>query len=78
GAPVVLALRPERIDLVPDGLPATVVDETFLGDRIRRTLRLGDGSLIRISGPAGQGAQMPVGETVGLAFAPETAVILPA
>ena len=54
-ADVVVAVRPESLTFGEQGLPATVEDETFLGDRIRRVLRLPDGTILRASGPPGGG-----------------------
>ena len=53
GAEVVIAVRPESLILGEEGFAATVEDETFLGDRIRRVLRLPDGTALRASGPPG-------------------------
>jgi putrescine transport system ATP-binding protein len=80
GAPVIVALRPERITLAAgagEGLSGTVVEVTFLGDRIRRQVRMEDGSSMRTTLPAG-GPDWPVGSPVRLGFQPEAAVILPA
>ncbi len=57
GAEVVVAVRPESLILGEGSLTATVEDETFLGDRIRRVLRLPDGTLLRASGPPGGGPE---------------------
>jgi putrescine transport system ATP-binding protein len=80
GAPVVVALRPERIALADEasaGLSGTVIEATFLGDRIRRQVRMADGSSMRTTMPAG-GPDWPVGGRVRLGFRPEAAAILPA
>ena len=76
GAEVVVAVRPESLILGDDGLPVTVEDETFLGDRVRRVLRLPDGTILRASGPPGVGPER--GATTRVGFAPADAVILPA
>ena len=44
GTAVVLAVRPEHLVLGDQGLPGTLTEETFLGDRIRRVVRLADGT----------------------------------
>ena len=82
GAAVVLAVRPE--DLRPEdlriggeGAPATLIEETFLGDRIRRVLRLADGTLLRATAAPGEGTQT-AGDAVAVRFAPDAATILPA
>lgn len=76
GADVVVAVRPESLALCEEGLAVTVHDETFLGDRIRRVLRLPDGTQLRVSSPPGPGPARGVTTHVG--FAPADAVILPA
>lgn len=54
-----------------------IADATFLGDRLRRTLRLPDGTTLRASGrPAEAGP--PVGSKARAAFSAGNAVILPA
>jgi len=75
GTAVVVAIRPESLILGGDGLPATVEETTFLGDRVRRLLHLADGTPLRASGPPGSGPERGTGTTVG--FDPADAVILP-
>ncbi|MGU3402615.1 ABC transporter ATP-binding protein [Methylobacterium brachiatum] len=77
GTAVVVAVRPDNIVLGIEGLPVTIADTVFLGDRLRRTLRLPDGTVLRSSGRPGD-AQDPVGSDIRLGFAPADAVILPA
>ncbi|KAB1070569.1 ABC transporter ATP-binding protein [Methylobacterium planeticum] len=80
GDAVVVALRPERIRLADEsgeGLAGRVIEVTFLGDRIRRLIRMEDGTVLRASGPGG-GPDWPVGADVRLGFAPASAVVLPA
>ncbi|MCJ2015643.1 ABC transporter ATP-binding protein [Methylobacterium sp. J-076] len=76
GAQVVVAVRPESLVLGERGLAAVVEDATFLGDRIRRVLRLPDGTALRASGPPGGGPER--GAAIRAGFAPADAVILPA
>ncbi|MCJ2085163.1 ABC transporter ATP-binding protein [Methylobacterium sp. E-005] len=76
GAPVVVAVRPEDLVIGASGLPATVAETTFLGDRLRRTLRLPDGSILRASGRPTD--DIPAGSQIHVGFAAETAAILPA
>jgi putrescine transport system ATP-binding protein len=77
GAAVVVAVRPEDLVFDSAGLPVVIADATFLGDRVRRLLRLPDGTTLRASGrpadPAG-----PPGSDAHVGFAPDTATILPA
>lgn len=77
-AAVVVAVRPEDIDFGgPEGLPVVIADATFLGDRLRRTLRLPDGTTLRASGrPAEAGPS--VGSEARAGFSAGNAVILPA
>jgi putrescine transport system ATP-binding protein len=76
GAEVVVAVRPESLVLGETGLSATVEDTTFLGDRVRRILRLPDGTRLRASGPPALGPE--TGGETRIRFAPADAVILPA
>lgn len=76
GAEIVVAVRPESLILGAAGLPAIVEDATFLGDRVRRILRLPDGTVLRASGPPGLGPDS--GSVTHIGFAPADAVILPA
>lgn len=80
GVEVVVAVRPERVALGSDGegIPATVTERVFLGGRIARTLRLGEGSVVRASGPPEGAETFPAGAAVRLSFAAEAATILPA
>ncbi|MCJ2060384.1 ABC transporter ATP-binding protein [Methylobacterium sp. J-048] len=77
GATVVVAVRPENLIVGTEGLPVTIADAIFLGDRLRRTLRLPDGTLLRSSGrPDDENA--PAGSETRAGFAAADAVILPA
>jgi putrescine transport system ATP-binding protein len=83
GTPVMIALRPERLAILPDddgaGLAGTVVETTYLGDRLRRRIRMADGSILRASAATGEGVAGPgSGDAVRLGFAPDAAVVLPA
>ena len=80
GAPGLLALRPERLRLAGEGgnegLAGTLLDATYLGEKILYRVGLADGRVLRASGPPGAGPA--VGAPVHLGFAPETASLLPA
>jgi putrescine transport system ATP-binding protein len=76
GAPGLLALRPERLTLGDEGLPGTLLDATYLGEKILYRVGLADGRSLRAAGPPGTGPA--VGVPVHLAFAPEAASLLPA
>ncbi|MHB2205982.1 ABC transporter ATP-binding protein [Methylobacterium sp. CM6257] len=77
GTPVVVAVRPEDLVLGTEGLPVVIADATFLGDRLRRTLRLPDGSTLRASGRPTDAGQ-PAGSESRAGFVADAAVILPA
>ncbi|WP_245239608.1 ABC transporter ATP-binding protein [Methylobacterium variabile] len=77
GAPGLLALRPERLRLGgEEGLPGTLLDATYLGDKILYRVGMADGRVLRAAGPPGAGPG--VGAPVRLAFAPEAASLLAA
>jgi len=84
--PVVIMVRPERLRLGPargtegeGALTGTVVEATYLGERIRRLVRMADGTVLRVSTPLPEGRDGGgPGETVGLAFPSEAACVLPA
>ncbi|MGU3538409.1 ABC transporter ATP-binding protein [Methylobacterium sp. A54F] len=78
GAAVLLALRPERVRLGEAGLPATVTEATFLGERVRCVVRMGEGTLVRASLPAGSGPVPAPGAMVRVGFDPDAATVLPA
>ncbi|SFL59738.1 ABC transporter ATP-binding protein [Methylobacterium pseudosasicola] len=77
GTSVVVAVRPENLIVGTEGLPVTIADAVFLGDRLRRTLRLPDGTLLRSSGRPGDERDL-VGSETRAGFAAAAAVILPA
>ncbi|WP_111473854.1 ABC transporter ATP-binding protein [Methylobacterium sp. XJLW] len=77
GAAVVVAVRPEDLVLGTEGLPVVIADSVFLGDRLRRTLRLPDGTTLRASGRPTEAGQA-LGSASHAGFAAEAAVILPA
>ncbi len=77
GAAVVVAVRPEDVVLGTEGLPVVVADAVFLGDRVRRTLRLPDGTTLRASGRPAEAAAAP-GSDARASFPADVAVILPA
>lgn len=81
GAKVVLALRPERLQLGTreNTLAGTLVDAAYLGDRVRRQIRTADGTVLRASAslPADPG-DSGIGQPVSLGFAAQAGWILPA
>ena len=86
GSPVVVAVRPEHLRLVEGEaagtdsvLPGTVLDAVFLGDRMRRQIRMADGTVLKTSAPAsGDGGVGSAGARVRLAVSREAAWIVPA
>jgi len=72
GAPVFLAIRPERVVLDPGGYPATVEERVYRGDTVLWTLRLANGAVLRVMQPAGEVA----GERVGVALPADACVVL--
>nr|WP_210280031.1 ABC transporter ATP-binding protein [Methylorubrum thiocyanatum] len=81
GNPVVVAVRPERLIVsgAGAGLPGTLAEATFLGDRIRYRVEMANGSVLRASAPLpAAGPALSVGQGVTVAVPPESARILPA
>jgi spermidine/putrescine ABC transporter ATP-binding subunit len=87
--PVLLAIRPERLRLLPaDGamaagnrLAGTVSESAYAGDALLHTVRLADGTEMRVTAPLGDGlaaARVAVGTAVTLGWAPEACIVLPA
>jgi putrescine transport system ATP-binding protein len=77
GSAVLVAVRPENLVFGEAGLPVVVADATFLGDRVRRVLRLPDGTTLRASGRPADAAA-PLGSEARVGFPPDAATILPA
>jgi spermidine/putrescine ABC transporter ATP-binding subunit len=88
GEAVLLAIRPERLRILPaaeavgDGnrLAGTVMLSAYAGDALLHTVRLEDGTEMRVSAPLGDGlaaACLPPGTAVTLAWAPEACILLP-
>ena len=88
GGAVVVAVRPERIRLEPDASPpgldqpcliGTLAETTYLGDRIRYGVRMGDGTLLRATASTpGRPPPVPLGAKVRLHVSPEATSVLPA
>jgi putative spermidine/putrescine transport system ATP-binding protein len=84
GADAVLVVRPERIALA-DGagagfaVPATVTERVFLGQSLRLTCRLPDGTEAPVRLPPGTDeARVAPGARLDLTWAPEAAAVVPA
>ena len=83
GAPVLLVLRPEIIELgrdnsEPGALLATVISRTFLGEKIEYLLRCADETLQVVRYNAGPGGIIPEGAVVSMRFAEDAVTVLPA
>ena len=83
GNAVVVAVRPERLVVSGEGeaggLPGTLTEATFLGDRIRYRVEMANGSVLRASAALPAAGPIPaVGETVTVAVPADAARILPA
>ncbi|WP_342151107.1 ABC transporter ATP-binding protein [Methylorubrum sp. SB2] len=84
GAAVVVAVRPERLVVggaegLPGTLRGTLVEQTFLGDRIRARITMADGSVLRASAALPMAGPMPaVGAPVTVAIPADAARVLPA
>ncbi len=88
GDAVLLAIRPERLRLLPadaavaeNRLPGTVTLSAYAGDTLLHTVRLGDGAELRVNAPLGDGlaaARLAPGTKVTLAWPPEACILLPA
>lgn len=80
GDPVKLVLRPEALEIVPDGegmLAATIHAGTFLGEKIEYVLRCGDATLQAVRHNAGHGDIILEGTRVALRFAADAVTVLP-
>lgn len=86
GSAVVVALRPERVRIglaapesaVDNVIQGTIGDAAFLGDRVRRQIRMADGLRLRVSSALPEEASARVGDTVWLSFGSDAALVLPA
>jgi iron(III) transport system ATP-binding protein len=82
GAPVVLVVRPESIEIHRDGGPkgalsASVISCTFLGEKTEYLLRCADTELQALQYNASPGDAAPIGGTVSLRFAESAVTVLP-
>jgi putrescine transport system ATP-binding protein len=73
GAKAVLAVRPERIALSPDGVEGIVEDVAFRGSEIHIRLRLAGGEILRISRSANDGPGAAIGDAACVTIAPAAA-----
>jgi spermidine/putrescine ABC transporter ATP-binding subunit len=85
GACALLALRPERLRLndatLPNSVSGSVVDRAYAGETLVHTIRLDDGTLMRISNALRDGfvsARLEIGTAATIGWAPEACILLPA
>jgi spermidine/putrescine ABC transporter ATP-binding subunit len=83
GRAVLLALRPERLRLgTREGtnrLEGTVVEATYGGESLVQTVRLVDGSVVRVAVPLGRGLgaeRVALGSRVAVSWDEEAAIVL--
>jgi spermidine/putrescine ABC transporter ATP-binding subunit len=87
GEAVLLAIRPERLRILPaaaapvgNWLAGTVALSAYAGDTLLHTVRLADGTEMRVSAPLGDGlaaACLPPQTAVTLTWPPEACILLP-
>ena len=83
GEQVFLAIRPERIALrctaPPNAFSAPIAETVYRGDALSCTLRLPDGTALRVTRPLSGGvpAALPrAGEVASVSFAPDACILL--
>jgi iron(III) transport system ATP-binding protein len=80
GDAVQIALRPEAIDIAPDGgaqsLAGTVLSSVFLGDKVEYLVRCGDTTLQVARYNPGRAMPVAAGTRVNIAFADDAVVVL--
>ena len=84
GAPVHVALRPERLRIAPGATPGvngaagTVSDSAYRGDAVDHEVRLPGGGTLLVSQPLsdGAGTLLPPGSAVVVTWAPDACVML--
>ena len=84
GAPVHVALRPERLQIMPGTEPGpnaaagTVVDSAYRGDAVDHEVRLAGGSALLVSQSLSNGvaALLPPGSAVVVSWTPDACVML--
>ena len=81
--PALLALRPERVRIGnagPNAVEGVVVERAYAGEALTHSVRLADGTEMRVSQALhnGLGAEQPeVGAKVTLSWQPEACIVLP-
>jgi ABC-type Fe3+/spermidine/putrescine transport system ATPase subunit len=87
GAAVLLALRPERLRIAPpddaaelNWLRGVIADRAYWGETLMHTVRLADGTLLRVSEPLRDGfgaGTLDPGADVTVAWRPDACILLP-
>jgi ABC-type Fe3+/spermidine/putrescine transport system ATPase subunit len=78
-----LALRPERLrldDPAENQLHGVVVERTYAGETLIHTIRLADGTLLRVSEALRDGlraGEKPIGAAVTVTWQPDACILLP-
>jgi spermidine/putrescine ABC transporter ATP-binding subunit len=82
--PVLLAIRPERVQLggagAPNALQGVIADRAYAGETLTHTVRLDDGNLMRATQSLrnGLGAELiDIGTRVTLSWQPDACIVLP-
>ncbi|WP_430591910.1 ABC transporter ATP-binding protein [Humidisolicoccus flavus] len=73
--PASVLLRPENVRLSGSGIPATVMESTFLGSMRRTLVKLETGELVRIQHPVSE--RVVFGERVAITIVPEPVAVRP-
>ena len=83
GESIFLAIRPERIALgsaaPPNAFCAPIAETAYRGDALSCTLRLPDGTALRVTRPLSGGAPTALpaaGEVASVSFAPDACILL--
>jgi ABC-type Fe3+/spermidine/putrescine transport system ATPase subunit len=78
-----LALRPERLrldDRKSNRLPGVLIERAYAGETLTHTVRLSDGTLLRVSTALRDGlgaGEKPIGAAVTVGWQPEACILLP-
>jgi ABC-type Fe3+/spermidine/putrescine transport system ATPase subunit len=82
--PALLALRPERLSLeepaAPNRLAGVLADQAYGGETLTQTVRLDDGSLVRVTRSLRDGlgaARLAAGTKITLSWRPDACIVLP-
>ena len=79
GAPVVVSIRPEALEIVPSEgarLSGKIIERIYLGSIIQYAVKLGDGQVVQVTEQNPQLIREPGDREVGLAVAPDDITLL--